>query len=131
MIEIKPAPRSNPDGLPNLPWNIWKDGRNTNVKPNKEEAERAAGIVGTITGRCHAQHVMEHYPEKGNGYFEVPRPRGAPELGAKIEYTYLDGSKVEARVSAYLSTQFIIEYETLTGTKEDVVHPGEDYKVVG
>ena len=127
-IEIKPAPRSNPNGDPDKPWNIWKDGRNTNVKPTKEDAERAAGIVTEVSAPAddvEAEFQME------DSYFNVPRPKGAPVIGTVIDYTFPDGETiVRGAVTAYLSTQFVIEYEVKNVPRNHVVRPDEDFKVV-
>jgi hypothetical protein len=115
-VEIKPAPRSNPEGRNDMPWNIWKDGVNTNVKPTKEEAEitmnnllhRATAGPGPLPNR---------EPIKKRHYMDCPRPRGAPKKGSKVEIRIND-QPIEAKVSDYLSTQFIVEWEeTRTVTK--------------
>ncbi len=127
-IEIKPAPRSNPDGLPNLPWNIWKDGRNTNVKPTKRDAELSAGILD-IDAHLDGEYDDEEPTEAS--YMRVARPRGAPKIGERILYTFLDESvTVDAVVTEYLSTQFLISYKWRGHERDKVVSPNENFVVV-
>lgn len=123
-IEIKPAPRSNPEGLAHLPWNIWKDGVNTNVKPNKAEAEQAAH---NLTHRASPSSVVDtDIPDKH--YMDVIRPRGCPEKGTKVEF-YQGDLKQVGKVTDYLSTQFIVEWEE-TITKTGIVGIGDDWNSV-
>lgn len=105
-IEIKPAPRSNPEGIDSLPWNIWKNGVNTNVKPTKAEAERAADVLRRKLSPT-AAVVDEELPKKH--FMEVPRPRGCPLKGERVKFV-LDDGEIIGVVVDYLSTQFLVEY---------------------
>ena len=122
-IEIKPAPRSNPEGRDDKPWNIWKDGVNTNVKPTKAEAEQAAH---NLMHKASPSSVKADVPDKH--FMDVIRPRGCPEKESEVEF-YLGAQKRVGKVTDYLSTQFIVEWEELV-TKTAVVRIDDDWKVV-
>jgi hypothetical protein len=123
-IEIKPAPRSNPEGRDDLPWNIWKDGVNTNVKPTKAEAEQAAH---NLTHKASPSSVDIDAPPKH--YMEVFRPRGCPEKGSKVEFFIGDIEHV-GKVVDYLSTQFIVEYGRGAHKRTQVVRIDDEWRTV-
>lgn len=122
-IEIKPAPRSNPEGRDDLPWNIWKDGVNTNVKPNKAEAEQAAH---NLLHKA-SPSVVKNADIPDKHYMDVIRPRGCPQKGSKVEFQLGDRTVV-GKVTDYLSTQFIVEWEELV-VKTAVVRIDDDWSV--
>lgn len=123
-IEIKPAPRANPEGRDDKPWNIWKDGVNTNVKPTKAEAEQAAH---NLTHKASPSSVdAPDIPDKH--FMEVIRPRGCPEKGTRVEFTHGTRAQVGV-VTDYLSSQFIVEWEEMV-TKTAVVQIDEDWNSV-
>jgi hypothetical protein len=104
-VEIKPAPRSNPEGRDDLPWNIWKDGVNTNVKPTKAEAEIAvqnllhkASPSTVLNADVPAKHFMDVIPQ-----------RGTPKIGSRVKFDIYDEECV-GEVVEHLSTQFIVEW---------------------
>lgn len=122
-IEIKPAPRSNPEGLPNLPWNIWKDGVNTNVKPTKEQAEQAAHNVLHGTAAAAAIDIPDKH------YLDVFRPRGCPKKGSTIQF-YIGDAKLAGEVTDYLSTQFIVQWISKKGPRISILRIDDDWECV-
>lgn len=107
-IEIKPAPRSNPEGLPHLPWNIWKNGVNTNVKPSRAEAEMAADNLRRKAGLAPSLDDEEQ-PILNKHYLDPIPQRGTPRIGALVEFDIYETTHV-GEVVDHLSTQFIVEY---------------------
>jgi len=112
LIEIKPTPR-NKEAREDMPWNIFRDGRNTNVKPNKAEAEVAAARLRARYG-CPADDIEaeeqmegEHFVEKH--YMDVPRPKGAPDKGRLVHVLTTDAPDFIGTVTDWLATQFIVE----------------------
>lgn len=79
-----------------------------------EKAQRAAakrGITfddGNTSTKVEAKE-SEVASESQPDYMKVSRPRGAPDLGAKVTETLPDDTIVTGTVVAHLATQFVIE----------------------
>lgn len=115
-IEIANAPRINPESDPNLPWNIFVDGRCTNTTATREKAEKAVQKlyrkynVDTPEVEEPVEVVVQDHS------MVMPRPRGAPQVGTRVSFDVPGGSpdgtvQLFGTVVDYLSSQFIVQEE--------------------
>ncbi len=120
VIAIKPAPKSNPEGKLDLPWNIFRDGACTNVGQTRDDAQAKAEKM-----RVRVDGVWDGVDE-----YEIPtcpRPRGAPEIGAMVEVLYDEKPIYQGKVISYLATQFLMD---LGGGDHRVVSvAGDDWRL--
>ena len=119
-VTIKAAPRANPLAEDSKPWNIFQDGRCTNVGPTKDAALRA--VQKLVSRGALYEGELSIREEVKAAYTGVPRPRGCPDIGA----TVIAHGHMKGEVTSYLSSQFVI-----TNAKgEWIVSPSEEWKVI-
>lgn len=126
MIEVKPAPKKNPDGLKYLPWNVWRDGKHSTIQPDYDAACEAAARLRDRTGDMDRPddviRPMHKDKEPVEDYLEV-KNAGAPDIGMRVKETLPSGKVVVGWVKEHLATQFIIE--TVEGKIRTITNDGD------